>query len=403
LRAEDPRDSPSPVSAKVGLLAWGPFLFLHLEQFGNVARLSARADLPTGVSGMLVALGLALGLGLARHLPRTGFWAGTPVLLLAAMFFGRGLVWSAASGPLSVSTLVVTQLAGATLLARALSGRRPTQETLLDVVFYGSGLLLLFGFIFSHYAAYDIALAGSRTSIFLLAAAGLLTASILAPRPEPRAAPRFSFTGLVILVALAMLPLVRPFLAPALAPEGGPRPEARPGHVAVGEPIRAVSFNLHNGFDEAGGFALDEMLLALRREDADVVALQEVSRGWVINGSADLFELSREALGLPGVPGPSVTPDWGNAVFTRWPARASRVEPLPPDDLPLPRAVLIVDLEAPEDETRQLRILATHWHQVTDDHSIRNEQARFIVTHLEAPADTMPSLLLPKPRSTGTR
>jgi endonuclease/exonuclease/phosphatase family metal-dependent hydrolase len=162
----------------------------------------------------------------------------------------------------------------------------------------------------------------------------------------------------------------------------------------VGEPILAGSFNLHNGFDEAGGFALDEMLLALRREDADVVALQEVSRGWVINGSADLFELSREALGLPGIPGPSVTPDWGNAVFTRWPARASRVEPLPPDDLPLPRAVLIVDLEAPEDETRQLRILATHWHQVTDDHSIRNEQARFIVTDLEAPADTMPSLLL---------
>jgi len=391
LRGDSP-DAPPRLSAGAGLLALGPFLLLQLEQLGNVARLSARADLPTGTSGAIVAGGLAGGLLLAGHWPRRGFWGGAPTLLVAAVLLGRGLWWSGVGGPLAAPTLVATQLAGAVLLVRALDGRRAARGT-VDAAAFGGGFLLFFVLFFAHYAGYDLAIPLSRTVLFLVAGAVLLVASAAAPAPSAPAA-RLSAARVALLTGLATLPLTRPFLAPALLTDGGPRPGARPGHVAVGEPIRVVTFNLHAGFDEAGGFALDEMLLALRRQDPDVVALQEVSRGWVINGSADLFELARESLGLEGVSAPSIGGDWGNAVFTRWPPKAARNEPIPPPDLRLRRAVALVDLEAPEDATRELRILATHLHYRSGDDAIRDRQARFIVDELSAPPDTMPSILL---------
>jgi endonuclease/exonuclease/phosphatase family metal-dependent hydrolase len=302
-------------------------------------------------------------------------------------------VWAGAGGPLAAPTLVVTQLAGATLLARAVDGRGPTRVGRESVAF-GGGFLLFLALFFAHYAGYDLSIPMGRTVLFVAAGAALLLASIVAPADARPPVPAFSWGRVAALGVLALLPLTRPLLGPALVDDGGPRPGARPGHVVVGEPIRVVSFNLHNGFDEAGGFALDEMLLALRRQDADVIALQEVSRGWVVNGSADLYELARESLGLVGVPGPSVVPDWGNAVFTRWAPSGATVVPLPPRGLSLPRAAALVDLEAPEDETRRLRILATHFHYKTGDDPIRNEQARFVATELGAPPDTMPSILL---------
>ncbi|MGH2571665.1 MAG: endonuclease/exonuclease/phosphatase family protein, partial [bacterium] len=255
---------------------------------------------------------------------------------------------------------------------------------------FGGGFVLFLALFFAHYAGYDLPIPGSRTALFLVAGAVLLVAS-LAGAPAGGAAPRFSWALTAILAAVAMLPLARPAIAPAFAPafakEKVPRSGSRPARDLDSGPIRVVTFNLHAGFDEAGGFALDEMLFALRREDPDVVALQEVSRGWVINGSADLYELAREVLGLEGVPGPSVVPDWGSAVFTRWPAKASRLEPLPPPDLPLPRSATLVDLGA-------IRVLATHFHHRRDDDHVREEQASFVAGELVAPSDTAPSILL---------
>jgi endonuclease/exonuclease/phosphatase family metal-dependent hydrolase len=168
-------------------------------------------------------------------------------------------------------------------------------------------------------------------------------------------------------VLLAFVPLARLELFPAAAP---PEESEEP------ETIRAVTFNLHQGFDERGGWSFDREMRSLRAARPDVVALQEVSRGWVINGGADLYELARESLGLHGVPGPSVRSDWGNAVFSRTPPGASSNIALPPRTLPIPRAVTSVDV--PLTDGSALRVLATHLHHPEADDEIRDFQATFL-------------------------
>jgi endonuclease/exonuclease/phosphatase family metal-dependent hydrolase len=390
LRSSEDLPENKPVSRGIGLLTWGPFLFLHLEWFGNVARLSSRTFLPTGTSGALVALGLAAGVLLARHLPRRGFWAGAPAILLTATFFGRGLVWSGVTGSLAYPTLVLTQLAGATLLARAFAAPRRASGLGRDSVAFGSGFILFLLFVFGHYAGYDISFPLSRTALFLVAAFLLLAASIGVGPSTVTVTPRRSplWAGLLLLPVL--VPLVRPTLVQVLSTNVTPRP----GQTGYRAPIKIVTFNLHNGFDERGGFALDQMLANLRGENADLIALQEVSRGWLINGSADLFELTREAMGMPGVPAPSVTSDWGNAVFARWEPNSAELVPLPPDSLRLPRSVVLVNIAGAEPGAPELRVLATHFHHRKDEAHVRETHARFLLEAFAGKIGGAPGILL---------
>jgi endonuclease/exonuclease/phosphatase family metal-dependent hydrolase len=150
-----------------------------------------------------------------------------------------------------------------------------------------------------------------------------------------------------------------------------------------------VTFNLHNGFDERGGYSLDRMLDELAAVDADVIALQEVSRGWVINGGADLFELIRTRLGMAAVWGPSVGGDWGNAILAKVPPREILRRSLPPAGLPLPRSVL--EVAVPFGPAGSLRVFATHLHHVGAHEEIRDEQSRFLARTLP---DGGPAVLL---------
>jgi endonuclease/exonuclease/phosphatase family metal-dependent hydrolase len=148
-----------------------------------------------------------------------------------------------------------------------------------------------------------------------------------------------------------------------------------------------ISFNVHAGFDELGGWAFDRMLTELRAAGPDVAALQEVSRGWVVNGCADLYELARESLGMHGVHGPSVLTDWGSAVFTREGIGPARTTPLPPPNLTLSRAVTTVERAIPGASPR--RIHATHLHHREADPSIREAQARALVEMLSVTGDAV--------------
>jgi endonuclease/exonuclease/phosphatase family metal-dependent hydrolase len=172
----------------------------------------------------------------------------------------------------------------------------------------------------------------------------------------------------VACAGIALLPLLR----------GVPTspPPTRDDAAAV-----VVTFNLHAGFDERGGWAFDRMIRSLKEQGPDVAALQEVSRGWVVNGSADLYELAREQLGLTGAYGPSVTTDWGNAVFVRGTIVAASMSPLPPPDLALTRSVLV---GAREGDGYPRRIVATHLHHRTADDAIRELQARAITASFPA-------------------
>ena len=92
-----------------------------------------------------------------------------------------------------------------------------------------------------------------------------------------------------------------------------------------------MSFNVHNGFSRDGRLDLEAIAQVIEASGADVVGLQEVSRGWLINGSADMVQWLSQRLGMAYVYGPTEGALWGNALLSRLPVLAVR-----PLDLSLP-------------------------------------------------------------------
>lgn len=356
--------------SRAGAFAWGPLVLLQLEILGNVARASARTGMPTATSGACVAGGLALALALVGHrriaplLRPWGIAAAALVLLI--------LVPVPVTGPAAAAALLAVQLAAGIVLAGTqLPPARPVPALGRELAF-GSGSVALVLLLFLHYAGYDLPLPLAAPEVWRLAAVLLVVGALAlrADRPPPplRHARPIALAGLLV----AAVPLLR----------GVPR-----APVPVPDPDGAVvvTFNLHAGFDERGGFAFDRMMTALREARPDVVALQEVSRGWVINGCADLFELARERLGFEGTAGPSIRSDWGNAVLARAPVLTVRTVALPPP-MHLARAATRVELAA----SRGPRVvIATHLHHRTEDDAIRDTQAAALAERFQASADAV--------------
>jgi endonuclease/exonuclease/phosphatase family metal-dependent hydrolase len=370
--ADDADDSPTPAT---GLLAWGPFLLLHLELLGNVARHSARTGLPTALTGALVGAGLAVAALIGPRIVRAGAARGGGLPLLGTAFLVPAVLRWDAAGPAAIPLLAAAQLAASALLLRALAPGEPTGGDPASGrrgAFLGLGSVLLIGLLFLHYAGYDLPLPLGRGAT-LLAAALALGVAALGPRTgAARAAPAHPGVS-VAAAALVLLPLAR-------GVPSAPVPEPDPDGTVV------VSFNLHAGFDERGGWAFDRMMRELRATHPDVVALQEVSRGWVVNGGADLFELARESLGFRGVHGPTVSTDWGSAVFARAGIESARTVPLPPRDLALSRAFTIVELAA---GSFPRRVVATHFHHRAEDDALRELQARVLADSVPATPDAI--------------
>jgi endonuclease/exonuclease/phosphatase family metal-dependent hydrolase len=345
--------SPLPAGL-AALFVWGPYLALHLELGGNVARASALANLDTPTSGALVTAGLLAGAWLASHLPGRGFWAGAPSVLVAAVLLLRGLFALPEPGPLAPWFLAATQCAGAVLLSLALRSPASTSTRSRSVAF-GLGGVTFLALLFAHYAGYAIAFPWTRGGVFLVAGLLLVVAATRRRAAHGDTVAPLRRASWALLV-LPLIPLLRPVVFPAAT--ALPRDDDR---------YRVVTFNLHNGFDELGGWALDKMLRHARAERPDAIALQEVSRGWVMNGCADVYELARHTLGLEGAFGPSVGGDWGNAIFARE-LRDVQTTSLPPEGLALPRRALGADVGP-------VRLVATHFHHLHDGEDIRDVEA----------------------------
>ena len=106
---------------------------------------------------------------------------------------------------------------------------------------------------------------------------------------------------------------------------------------------------------------------------ADVVCLQEVSRGWVINGSADTLLWLSDRLNMDYYMFMPASDDvWGNAVLSRYPLKKIKSGFLPRLGAPLRRSYILagVELEGMED----INVMCVHIHHIKDEGWIREEQ-----------------------------
>ncbi|UCG82842.1 MAG: endonuclease/exonuclease/phosphatase family protein, partial [Dehalococcoidia bacterium] len=144
-----------------------------------------------------------------------------------------------------------------------------------------------------------------------------------------------------------------------------------------GYPVRLMTYNLHNGFNAEGYLNMEDLALVIEEADVDIIALQEVSRGWVISGRLDMLSWLSQRLEMPYVFGPTADPFWGNAIISRYPIVEYSNYDLPPRDLPVLRGFTeaVIDLG----DGDYIRVIATHFHHVEEDTDVRLQQAQRIL------------------------
>lgn len=361
--------------------AIGPFLFLQLIIFQNQARLMTLTGWSLSIVLGWVLISHLVGLVLAgRWQPgRQGVIMLSLVLVLAlwplerihAIFFALSL----SAGQLAASVLLVTMIRGlGENRVRSTTASLSQQRTVglpAITLNHGIGMVMLVVFIFAYYAVFSLPLPYQNG--WLPSLAGLiigLSAMRVAGRSSQMSFPKVAAPALAPLVILLGLPILVQFGSPAPFPAK-----------TSSAPLRIMTYNVHNGFNTNGQLGLEALAQVIEAEQPDVVALQEVSRGWVVNGSVDMLDWLSRRLRLPYHHfSPASDSLWGHAVFSRYPIQLAEDHPLPPRNLPLKRGFAYLQIET--GQPSPLYFINTHLHHVEADSAIRVTQVAAILEFL---------------------
>ena len=366
------------------LLPWlgiGPFLFLQLLVLQNLARLVSLTDWSFPYAYAWALFGHAAGILVALwvlHNMRRSFW---PLATVAgALLIGAAAVQSEGVA-LTAGAMLVGQIVSALLLTLVVTGQGTTDGTLgrgKSSVVHGLGMVLLLVFLFGYYAVYDMDLPFANTWLPPIAglALGICGLASLFSLPRPSMPRRIRWAPAQISLTLLIVPLVWAFTW-----------ESPPPIVGAGYPVRIMSYNVHNGFDTDGHLGMEAIARVIEAERPDVVGLQEVSRGWVVNGSLDMLTWLSQRLELPFVYGPVTGPLWGNAVLSRYPIIDWGSVRLPPDGLLLQRGYLWARLDLGDGQ--ELRVVNTHLHHTGEGQAIRAEQIETLLDFWNGEAGTV--------------
>jgi endonuclease/exonuclease/phosphatase family metal-dependent hydrolase len=340
------------------LIALGAFLFLEAQVFQNIGFNAVATGWPLPLSFELIILANAFGLIVASliydRMPRRA-WTWTFIIGLILIIVSLPLEGDPLAGLELFAGQIVAAI-GLTVIAQARGRWHSSFVMGLAVIL---GLLLTAGYYLTHIGLpvpywLFVALAG-----LILAGAMILTVLRFG---EPQPTDRVDWTPGVIGLGLMLVPLI--------ALLAWRDPVAVPGKF----PVRVMSYNLHSGFDVTGRMDLEALAQTIEREQADVIALQEVSRGWIINTSADMLTWLSQRLNLPYVWGSTADALWGNAILSRYPIGEVQLHAMPNNDEVHPaRGFLVAVLDV---GGAPLRVMATHFHHADPDGTKRLPQSQ---------------------------
>ncbi len=342
-------------------VAFGAFLFLQMQVFQNIGFNAVVTGWPLPLSFELIILANAFGLIMAsliyNRMPRRA-WTWTFVIGLILIVVSLPLEGDPLAGLELFAGQIVAAI-GLTVISQARGHRRSS------VVVGGAavvGFLLMAGYYLTHimlpipYWVF-VALAG------LILAAAMILAVLRFGEPQP--ADQMDWTPGVIGLGLMLLPLI--------ALLAWRDPIAVPGKF----PVRVMSYNLHSGFDVTGRMDLEAIAQTIEHEQADVIALQEVSRGWVIDTSADMLAWLSQRLSLPYVWGPTADALWGNAILSRYPISEVQLHAMPNNSEIHPSRGFIVAVF--DIGGKSLRVMATHFDHTDSDGATRVPQSQAVL------------------------
>ena len=334
-----------------------PALLLVAETGGtNGAQIALAGGLGYGTEGRSTELALVLvGLGLA---------AGTLLLtrphargVSAAIACGTGAALLWAHAPL-ISLIGGLVLAAGVVLAGASLPGAPTiaaRSPIVAGLALGVGWLVFVATAFGFYAFWAYAPAVWAATAFVVVAALFAGGGGL---PAWRVLP------------IALVPIV--VVVPLVALATTPTPAATEDPVNT---FRVMTYNIHQGFNAGQIPSLDSLVDVISRESPDVLVLQEVVRGWMIDEQHDALSVLSERLGLPYVFGPNIGDLYGNALLSRFPMTdVKRIHfAVQPSLKHQPRGAIGVRIG-------DVLVVTTHLDDIADSSSIRQEQVRAILS-----------------------
>ena len=356
------------------LLALGPVLFLELLLFQNLGQQTVLTNWSNPVVFLWLAAINAVGVAVATGVIMRPRYGGP--LALAALV---GLFVILALGELDGALAALAALYGHTALALSmgvigLSLGHSQAKSIWNAgagrvfVASGLGLLLLLLLTFLYYVDYLLPIPGGNRVVLLVGVAilVLVLGQNLSMR-TPSYIWRQSFAAAGAAVLLLFLPL-----GYLLAWEE-PKPVG-PG----GFPVRVMSYNLHQGFGLDGALVISQQADVIKEQKPDIVALQEVSRGWVLDGSFDMLVWLSRRLDMPYVWGPAADSVWGSAILSRYPVTGSRTVPMSNNsEIAMKRSFTTAQIDLGDGET--LTVIASHLHHVAGGSGIRAEQVQALV------------------------
>ena len=352
--------TPGPRGA-FGLLAVGPLLLAAETGSTNGAQLAIAGGLgldggPSTQIGLLVAgIGIAAGaFVLARGLPARPAAA-------AAISVGAALMWMHVP---VLSLAAGAAFAAGILIAAATLASAPQHDAgspWVVVAGLGIGWVLFVAGTFVHYAYF-----ANLEALWLLTAFVVVAVLLVPPSPLPRWRP-----AVALLVGTVAV----------LAPGAGLLLTAMPSSSST-TPLtfRVMTYNVHQGFDAFDIAGLDRTADTIAHEGPDVVVLQEVVRGWLIDEQHDVLGYLSARLGMPYVFGPTIGDLYGNAILSRYPiTEVRRVHYAKEPGLRYqPRGAIIARIGDSATLVKAL-IAVTHLDENADASAVRMEQVRTLL------------------------
>jgi endonuclease/exonuclease/phosphatase family metal-dependent hydrolase len=360
------------------LIVFMPFIFLQLLKFQNIASFDA-------VTGNRISVSLAVIL--LSNLAAYGFIcifsirkARIPITVLSVLFLLLSF-WPDVPGYLYILQVIFGNIGAFWLLMVVLSKASVKSSVKVpwrDTSAVGVGGLVFFIFAFIYYGSYDLDLPFGNWVVPVILAAlisicaliSLSLGSLKHGDAEARSINKVP-TGirpvfLYLTIALLIAPLIM-----IIPPKNIDRDTYEEG------PVRVMDYNIHQGFNIKGFLDLESIARVIENSGADVVCLQEVSRGWVINGSADTLLWLSDRLDMDYLFMPASDAVWGNAVLSHYPLKLIKSGYLPQLGAPLRRSYIISEIELEGQEN--INVMCVHIHHIECEGSIREEQVEKIL------------------------
>ena len=372
---QEPKPTPGLLcdpsrKSSLGLLVIGSYMVLQLLYFQSSGWVEEVAGIEFPLGFIIIMLGYlvaARGLGLGYAHPRL-------LHPLLAVGFGILLTYSVFSANHLGGWALLTLLLGQFFLGWGLAGiglnndlgiKKGLWRTTFTV---NGGMVLFLTLSFAYYIALDMTLPIPRDS-FPATAAGLVVILIAAGAFQNRARSNtdWDHSGSIAAGALVLIPLV------CWAVWGKPPAPAQP----AGFPVKVMTYNIHSGYNVDGGQDFEAIAQVIERSGADIVGLQEVSRGRLMDGSADMTAWLSRRLGMQVLFLGTEEPIWGNALLSRYPILDSGESDLPLEGTTMRRGYLWAKIDLGEEQP--LLVIVTHLHHIEKDSQIRQVQVPVIL------------------------